>query len=300
MSENQEVDVDESSSAAESADDLFLSPDDSDGEEIVIVGPDGEETPISAGAPVQAAAPQAAAAPPAPTPAAPAVDTAAAAAQAEKIAALEAERDDLRNRMMRSAADLENYRKRTLREKDEMRKYGIDRVVLELLPVLDNLDRALEHADKSEDSTTIVDGVRMVQRQFVTALEKHGVKGFDSRGEAFDPQLHEAIQQVETTDHPNGTVMDEYQRGYYLHDRLIRPAMVVVARNSAPAPPPAEDASEGAEASEPAEEAAVQAQADESAEEETPEVSEPVEEEPVDAAPSSDADSEGEEPPAAN
>jgi molecular chaperone GrpE len=106
-------------------------------------------------------------------------------------------------------------------------------VVLELLPVLDNLERALQHADKSEDSTTIVDGVRMVQRQFVTALEKHGVQGFDAKGEHFDPQKHEAIQQIDTTEHQTGFVLEEYQKGYYLHERLIRPALVVVARNPA-------------------------------------------------------------------
>lgn len=207
-------------------DDLFLSPDDSSAEEVEFV----EKSP-------EAVEPK------------PPEDSADGAAQSEqppqpelqspvdeetrvRLGELETERDDLKNRMLRAVADLENYRKRSAREKEDMRKYGIDRVVLELLPVLDNLERALEHADKSADNTTIVDGIRMVQRQFVGALEKHGVKGFDSKGEMFDPQKHEAIQQVETAEHETGTVLEEYQKGYYLHERLIRPALVVVARRT--------------------------------------------------------------------
>jgi molecular chaperone GrpE len=159
----------------------------------------------------------------------------------EALAAAERERDELKNRLMRSAADLDNYRKRVQREKEETQRYGASRVVLELLPAVDNMDRALEHADKSTDVTSIVDGIRMVQRQLVSALEKNGVTSFDSRGERFDPQRHEAIQQIETSEHETGTVLQEFQRGYFLHDRLIRPALVVVARHVAPAAPPAED-----------------------------------------------------------
>lgn len=148
----------------------------------------------------------------------------------ERLEAIEKERDDFRNRMMRVAADLENFRKRAAREKDELRKFGIDRVVLELLPVIDNLERALAHAVEKDDDGGVVDGVRMVYKQFVSALEKHGVKGFESKGDMFDPQKHEAIQQVETPDHETNTVMDQYQKGYWLHERLIRPALVSVAK----------------------------------------------------------------------
>ena len=113
-----------------------------------------------------------------------------------RVGELEAERDDYKNRMLRTAADLENFRKRAAREREDMRKYGIDRVVLELLPAIDNLERALEHAEKSESGANITEGVRMVTRQFFSSLEKHGVAQFDARGEMFDPQKHEAIQQV--------------------------------------------------------------------------------------------------------
>ncbi len=225
MSDNPKNDQgDESSAGSDAADDLFLSPDDSDAEEVAFRPAVPDDAPIPFEPPAEPAAEAA-------EPAAPQAD-AAGEISATALSELETERDDYRNRMMRVAADLENFRKRTAREKEDMRKYGIDRVVLELLPVLDNLERAMEHADKSDESTTtIVDGVRMVHRQFVTALEKHGVRPFESKGEHFDPQRHEAIQQIDTTEHVTGFVMDQYQKGYYLHERLIRPALVVVARN---------------------------------------------------------------------
>jgi molecular chaperone GrpE len=159
------------------------------------------------------------------------------AASREAQGAAERERDELKNRLLRAAADLDNYRKRVQREKEETQRYGASRIVLELLPAVDNMERALEHADKSTDVSTIVDGVRMVQRQLVSALEKHGVTSFDSRGERFDPQRHEAIQQIETSEHETGVVLQEFQRGYFLHDRLIRPALVVVARHVSAAAP---------------------------------------------------------------
>lgn len=148
----------------------------------------------------------------------------------DKLVALEEERDDLKNRLMRSAADLDNFRKRAAREREDLRKYGIDRVVLELLPALDNLERALDHAEKTEAGANIAEGVRMVSRQFVSSLEKHGVMQFDARGEHFDPQKHEAIQQVESSEHDTGVIVEQYQKGYFLHDRLLRPALVAVAK----------------------------------------------------------------------
>lgn len=219
MEEDKKDDPTDSTDAA-AIDELFLSPDDSENEEIVF-GEDGviEMDPVET-----EPATVAAAAPPA--------DPGLLDDMREQLSALTEERDDYKNRMLRTAADLENFRRRTSREKEDLRKFGIDKVVLELLPVLDNLDRALDHAEKASDQNSIIDGVRMVQRQFMAALEKHGVKGFDSRGEAFDPQRHEAIQQVETTEHETGTVLEEYQRGYFLHERLIRPALVVVARRA--------------------------------------------------------------------
>lgn len=147
------------------------------------------------------------------------------------------ERDDLKNRLLRTAADLENVRRRKEREKEELRKYGADKVVLELLPAVDNLERALEHAQKTEDSSSIADGVKMVYKQILGALNKHGITGYDSVHERFDPQRHEAIQQIETSEHETGIVLQEFQKGYFLHDRLLRPALVVVSKYVAPPEP---------------------------------------------------------------
>lgn len=147
---------------------------------------------------------------------------------------LKEEAEQLNTRMMRAVADLENYRRRSEREKEDLKRYGIDDVVSELIPVVDNLERALGHADDQGDESSLADGVRMVYRQLITALKKHGVEGFESVGEMFNPERHEAIQQVETPDHETGTVIEQFQKGYFLHDRLLRPALVSVAKHVEP------------------------------------------------------------------
>lgn len=132
----------------------------------------------------------------------------------------------LNDQLLRLAADFENYRKRARREQEELRKYGIEQVVRVMLPVLDNLQRAKEHADKSDP---IVQGVEMVTKQFIDALATYGVRPFDSLGQAFDPGCHEAVGQVPTGEVPAGAVFQEMEKGYTLHDRLLRPAKVLVA-----------------------------------------------------------------------
>lgn len=151
----------------------------------------------------------------------------------ERIDKAEKERGEAKERWMRATADLENLRKRSKRDKDEFRKYGHDKFALELIPVVDNLERALAHADKSADSGGIVDGVQMVYRQILGALEKHGIVGIEAHGCKFDPEHHEAIQQVETSEQDAGTVVEQFQKGYFIHDRLLRPAMVSVAKQPA-------------------------------------------------------------------
>ena len=140
------------------------------------------------------------------------------------------ERDEFKSRMLHVAADLENVRKRKEREKDELRKYGANSVVLELLPAVDNLERALDHAGGQEEGNSLADGVRMVHKQLLTALQKHGITSFVSLHEPFDPQRHEAIQQAESSEFPSNTVIQEFQKGYFIHDRLLRPALVVVSK----------------------------------------------------------------------
>jgi molecular chaperone GrpE len=259
--ELQEVDGAASTDGAPSAgDELFLNVEDSGGEEVVEAAP---ETPAAAAESATAGLPLIP--PPVmPQPGSLALRVALESAQHERdalkaelaevrqelslkemeaasaseaLAAAERERDELKGRLVRQAADQDNFRKRIQREKEETLKYGASKIVMELLPAVDNMERALDHADKSSDVVSIVDGIKMVQRQLISALEKHGVVGFEAKGQPFDPQRHEAIQQIETSEHETGTVLQEYQRGYFLHDRLIRPALVVVARRTAAAAP---------------------------------------------------------------
>jgi molecular chaperone GrpE len=129
-------------------------------------------------------------------------------------------------KFMRTAADLENYKKRALKEKAEVQQFGIEKIVKDLLPVVDNLDRALAHAAADDPLT---DGVKMVLKLLEDALARHGVKGFTALGKPFDPKIHEAMQQVPTADHPPGMVAVQHARGFLLNERLIRPAMVGVA-----------------------------------------------------------------------
>jgi molecular chaperone GrpE len=129
-------------------------------------------------------------------------------------------------RHLRAAADLENYKKRATRERDEAERFGIQKLLKDLLPVLDNLDRALSHLDAKD---ALADGVMATRRIFEDTLGRHGVKSFTSVGQPFDPTRHEAMQQVETSEVAPGTVVSELVRGYLLHDRLMRPALVSVA-----------------------------------------------------------------------
>jgi molecular chaperone GrpE len=155
-----------------------------------------------------------------------------------QLEASQKETSSMKNRALRAQADLDNFRRRTQKEKADLQKFAVEGVVKDLLEVVDNLERALAHhnkvnAEEGEAQGGLVDGVGMVLKQFQQKLKKYGVVGFDSQGQPFDPMRHEALQQVETREHPTGTVVTEFQRGYFLHDRLLRPAMVVVARNPA-------------------------------------------------------------------
>ena len=129
-------------------------------------------------------------------------------------------------RFLRAAADLENYKKRAVREREEVQKFANERLLKDLIPVLDNLERALAAAPEGDP---MAKGVKLVLRAFEEALGRHGVKGFSALGQPFDPRLHEAVMQVAGSDQPPGTVVLEHGRGFLLNDRLVRPAMVGVA-----------------------------------------------------------------------
>ena len=162
-------------------------------------------------------------------------------AEAEELASLRAQLElsqakgrelmeklkDTHERMLRSAADLDNYKKRALRERDEAQRFGIEKLLKDFLPVMDNFERALEHAQNA-DPASLLKGVQMTRKQFEDALSKNGVRGFSAKGQAFDPRLHEAMSQIETSG-PANQIVSEMARGYFLNDRLVRPALVVVS-----------------------------------------------------------------------
>jgi molecular chaperone GrpE len=144
---------------------------------------------------------------------------------------------DTHDRLLRATADLENYKKRAVKEREEIQKFGVEKTLKDLLPVMDGLDRALAAAPADDP---LVEGVRLVRATLEQALAKHGVVGFSALGERFDPAFHEALLQVPTADQPPGTVVLEHARGFKLHERLLRPAMVGVAVEppAGPAVPP--------------------------------------------------------------
>ena len=152
-------------------------------------------------------------------------------------------------RALRAAADLDNFKKRAAKEKEEVQKFGSEKLLKDLLPVVDNLDRALEASTRTPDLASLEKGVAMTRKLFEDTLGRHGVKGFSAKGQAFDPRLHEAMQQVPTADVPVGHVAFEVLRGYTLNERLVRPALVAVAIAPPEPQPEAPQApvSEGAE-----------------------------------------------------
>ncbi len=149
-----------------------------------------------------------------------------AASETEK---LKAERDALLDRLARLQAEFDNARKRAVREQQEFREFAAADVVKNFLPILDSFERALKAGG---DSTDFRNGVELIYRQFQDALQKIGVQPIAALGQPFDPRVHEAVEMVDTTEVPDHHVFDELQRGYKYKERLLRPAMVRVARNS--------------------------------------------------------------------
>ncbi|HEY3347218.1 MAG TPA: nucleotide exchange factor GrpE [Nitrospirota bacterium] len=143
----------------------------------------------------------------------------------------QAEAKEAQDKYLRLLADTENYKKRMARESIEREKFYNEGLLKDFLPVLDNLDRALAHAGEGcTGDAAFVEGVKMVQKQFMDTLAKFGVMGFESVGQPFDPERHQAVAHVETEEQEPGTVVQEFQKGYFLNDRLLRAAMVTVAK----------------------------------------------------------------------
>lgn len=147
----------------------------------------------------------------------------------EALAAKEAEARENWDKFVRERADLENYKKRVQREKEELLKYGNETLLLEVLPVLDNMERALLHASE-ESLDAVIEGIKLTHSMLLAALKKYGVTTIETaKGGVFDPALHQAMCQVESGECAANTVVEEFQKGYLLNERLLRPAMVSVA-----------------------------------------------------------------------
>lgn len=131
--------------------------------------------------------------------------------------------------LQRLQADFDNYRKRTQKEKEDISKYAAERLVSAILPVLDNFERAIGSVQTSPDLAGYTQGVEMIFRQMHNVLVKEGLTVIEALGQPFDPNLHEAILSIESEEHPENTVVEEVQKGYYLKDRVLRPSMVKVS-----------------------------------------------------------------------
>jgi len=134
------------------------------------------------------------------------------------------------DKYMRAVAELDNYRKRAVREKGDAIQYGNENLLRDILPLVDGMDRALEHACNSDDFEAFRKGLKLLQEQLLGCLQKHGVEKIDTAGKEFDPNVHEAMMQVESADHGDSKVVGEFEKGYLLKGRLLRPAKVSVCK----------------------------------------------------------------------
>lgn len=151
---------------------------------------------------------------------------AGASAELEK---LRAENEEYQQRLLRTQADFDNFRRRTVKEKEELGKYASAKLITELLPVIDNFERALGTAGESADASSYAKGVEMIFRQLEGILKAEGLTPMDAEGQPFNPEFHQAIMQVESDEHEEGIVVEVVQKGYLLKDKVLRPAMVKVS-----------------------------------------------------------------------
>jgi molecular chaperone GrpE len=155
-------------------------------------------------------------------------DTSKAGESEQKIVELQAKLDETENKMLRAQADFDNFRRRSRLDLEAAQKYRAQSFVSEIIPALDNFERALQIEADNDQTKSLLQGMNMVYNQLVQALQNEGVEPFNSVGEQFDPHLHQAVMQVEDENYESNTVVEELQKGYKLKDRIIRPAMVKV------------------------------------------------------------------------
>jgi molecular chaperone GrpE len=151
-----------------------------------------------------------------------------------KLEEKEAEARTCQDQFLRERAELENFKKRMQREKTEALRFANEPLIRELLPVIDNLERALAHADGDDQS--VLEGIRLVLKSLLDVLARYGVQRIEAVGQPFDPTRHEAMSQVESSEHEPNHVMGEHHSGYLLHDRLLRPALVTVSTRKSDRP----------------------------------------------------------------
>jgi molecular chaperone GrpE len=149
-----------------------------------------------------------------------------------KYRELEDKLSEAQERVLRTAADAENFKKRLQREKEEQTRYANESLMRELLPVIDNLERALEHSEAGADQGGLLEGLNMTLKGLLDTLTRFGCTPVEAAGKPFDPNFHEAVSQEESTDHEPNTVLRELQKGYMLKERLLRPAMVLVSKRT--------------------------------------------------------------------
>jgi len=159
-------------------------------------------------------------------------ETADGATLLAKYRELEDELSETQERVLRTAADAENFKKRLQREKEEQTRYANESLMRELLPVIDNLERALEHSEAGADQGGLLEGLNMTLKGFLDTLTRFGCTPVETAGKPFDPNFHEAVSQEESADHEPNTVLRELQKGYMLKERLLRPAMVLVSKRT--------------------------------------------------------------------
>jgi molecular chaperone GrpE len=150
----------------------------------------------------------------------------------EQLRAKASERDQYLDLLQRSRAEFENYQKRNQKDREQERRYMYGALVLDLLPILDNLERTLAAANQAGEAGSLVQGVAMVHGQFLELLKRYGVTPLEALGQPFDPHLHQALMQREVPDQPPNTVVDVVEQGYMNQDRVLRPAKVVVSKRS--------------------------------------------------------------------
>lgn len=148
---------------------------------------------------------------------------------ADSVSKLQAERDQFFENWKRTMAELDNYRRRVAREIEQAAKFSVQPLVHDILPALDNLQRTIQAAEQSGNIDNLLTGLRMVTKQFDEIFAKHHAVPINAVGQPFDPNLHSALTQVPTAEHPPMTVLQEIERGYRMHDRVVRPARVIVS-----------------------------------------------------------------------